>query len=198
MFDTNCIGIGVVIYVSKLGSGKVFEQDVANSISKDRFFVHRLKDTAQSYNNSGLTSFAWSNPCDLFVYNPNNNILFTIEEKTTKYNSFTFDNPCSTEKESKMIKRHQILSLQEFAKYNGVFPMFLFNFREVGDDKVQVTYAQHINDFMKMIKNINGKKSFNLVDLIKNNAIRIEGQKKRTRYFWCIEDFFNSKTIENF
>ena len=188
----------MVIYVSKINSGKIFEQDVDSSINKDVFFVHRLKDSAQSYNNSGATSFTWNNPCDIFVYNPNNNILFAIEEKTTKYNSFTFDNPYTNEKESKMIKRHQILSLQDFSKYKGLFPMFLFNFRDVGDDKIQITYAQHINNFIKMINNINGKKSFNLIDLIDNNAIRIKGRKKITRYEWYIEDFFNLQTRDNF
>ena len=76
--------------------------------------------------------------------------------------------------------------------------MFLFNFRDVGDDKIQITYAQHINNFIKMINNINGKKSFNLIDLIDNNAIRIKGRKKITRYEWYIEDFFNIQTIDNF
>ena len=48
-----------------------------------------------------------------------------------------------------------------------------------------------------MINNINGKKSFNLIDLIDNNAIRIKGRKKITRYEWYIEDFFNLQTIDN-
>ncbi len=172
--------------------GKIFEEDVTKSIDNEKFFVHRLKDSAQAYNNSRATSFTWDNPCDLFVFNPISKTLFTIEEKTTKYGSFTFDDPYGDGKESKMVKRHQILSLKDFAKYRGVYPMFLFNFREVGEDKVQLTYAQHINDFMNMLDNINGKKSFNLMDVVKNGGIKINGFKKRTRYTWDMEKFFNS------
>lgn len=172
--------------------GKVFEQDLASSIDKEKFLVHRLKDSAQSFNKNA--AFAWNNPCDFFVYSTVNNMLFPIEAKSTKYKSFTYDNPYGTEKESKMVKRHQILSLKDFAKYNGVFPMFLFNFRELGENKEQYTYAQHIYDFMRMIEEIN-KKSFNMMDVVLYGGKRISGVKKRTRYKWQLEEFFNSQSI---
>lgn len=171
--------------------GKIFEQDIVSSIDNEKFLVHRLKDSAQSFNKGA--KFAWDNPCDFFVYSTMNNMLFPIEAKSTKYKSFTYDDLYST-KESKMVKRHQILSLKDFAKYDGVFPMFLFNFREIGDSKEQYTYAQHINDFMRMIKGID-KKSFNIIDIVKHGGIRIHGAKKRTRYKWQLEEFFNSQSV---
>lgn len=172
--------------------GKVFEQDFVSSIDKDKFLIHRLKDSAQSFNKGA--KFAWDNPCDFFIYSPANNMLFPIEAKSTKYKSFTYDDPHNTEKESKMVKRHQILSLKDFAKYDGVFPMFLFNFREIGEDKEQYTYAQHIDDFMRMIEGID-KKSFNIIDVVMHGGVRIQGVKKRTRYKWQLEEFFNSQSI---
>lgn len=173
--------------------GKIFEEDLVSSIDKERFLVHRLKDSAQSFNKSAL--FAWDNPCDFFVYSPTNNILFPIEAKSTKSKSFTFDDPNGTEKESKMVKRHQILSLRDFARYRGVFPMFLFNFRELGENKEQCTYAQHIDDFMRMIDEID-KKSFNVIDIIMHGGIKIDGTKKRTRYRWELERFFDSQSMK--
>ena len=173
--------------------GKIFEEDLVSSIDKKRFLVHRLKDSAQSFNKSAL--FAWDNPCDFFVYSPTNNILFPIEAKSTKSKSFTFDDPNGTEKESKMVKRHQILSLRDFARYRGVFPMFLFNFRELGENNEQRTYAQHINDFMRMIDEID-KKSFNMIDIIMHGGIKIDGTKKRTRYRWELERFFDSQSMK--
>lgn len=174
-------------------SGKVFEEDVSKSIDRDKFFVHRLKDSAQAYKRSKGVSFCWDNPCDLFVFNPLTKTLFAIEEKTTKYKSFTFDDPDGDDKESKMVKRHQILSLTDFSRYRGVYPMFLFNFRDIGDDKIQMTYAQHIDDFRKMLDNIGNKKSFNILDVVKNGGIKIDGIKKRTRYTWDMDRFFNSR-----
>lgn len=172
--------------------GKIFEQDIVSSIDKEKFLVHRLKDSAQSFNRNA--AFAWNNPCDFFVYSTANNMLFPIEAKSTKYKSFTYDDPYGMEKESKMVKRHQILSLKDFSKYNGVFPMFLFNFREIGDNKEQYTYAQHIDDFMRMIDEID-KNSFNIIDVIKCGGVRVHGVKKRTRYKWQIEEFFNSQSV---
>lgn len=169
--------------------GKKFEEDFKNSISEEDFLVHRLKDSAQAYNNSSKTSFTWNNPCDFLVYSPTSKNLFALELKTTKYKSFTYDNPYSEEKESKMVKRHQIKSLKKWSKYDGVYPAFVFNFRSEKGDR---TYVQHINDFMKMLCNINGKKSFNELDIIANNGIRIVGEKKRTRYRWDFESFFDS------
>lgn len=169
--------------------GKIFEEDFKSSISDEDFLVHRLKDSAQAYNNSSKTSFTWNNPCDFLVYSPASKNLFALELKTTKYKSFTYDDPYSEEKESKMVKRHQIKSLKKWSKYDGVYPAFVFNFRSEKGDR---TYVQHINDFMKMLVSINGKKSFNEFDIINNNGIKIDGEKKRTRYRWDFESFFDS------
>ncbi len=63
----NLRGYGGIIMPNTKNPGKRFEQDFYNSIDRGRCFIHRLKDTAQSYNNSGGTKFTWNNPCDFFL-----------------------------------------------------------------------------------------------------------------------------------
>ena len=51
--------------------------------------------------------------------------------------------------------------------------------------------AIEINDFLRMMKKID-KKSFNIIDLVQNGAVRIDGKLKRTHYAWDIESFLNN------
>lgn len=95
-----------------------------------------------------------------------------------------------------MVKRHQILEMEKMSKYKGIEPYFIFNFREVGKDKIQVTYIQSIGDFIHMIQNIAPKKSFNLMDLSLNGAVCIAGEKKHTRYRWKIGEYFGNLEID--
>ena len=157
--------------------GKKFEEDFSNSVESD-WFCHRLKDTAQSYNNSKDTKFSWENPYDYMLFN--GNTLFCLELKSTcqKYMGFQVD---KEDKSSKMIKWHQIESLTKASKHENVIAGFLLNFRLDNDE--QITYFFNIKDFNKMIENIN-KKSFSIIDIVLNGAIKIQGTKKRTRYSW--------------
>ena len=65
-----------------INEGKIFEEDFASSINKETIFLHRLKDTAQSYNQSKDTKYTWNNPCDYFLFN--GEIFFCFELKSTK------------------------------------------------------------------------------------------------------------------
>lgn len=110
--------------------------------------------------------------------------------KTTKNNSFSFEDINIEEKQpSKMIHKHQILALLDYAKYNNVKVGFLFNFRSE-ESVTEVTYYQNICDFVRMISEIN-KKSFNEKDLLKYNPIEITGKKKRVNYVWDIDKFLS-------
>ena len=53
--------------MAKLNSGKQFEKDFSQSIPS-YCYVHRLRDSAQSYNQSKQTSFTWDNECDFFIW----------------------------------------------------------------------------------------------------------------------------------
>lgn len=165
--------------------GKIFESDFSNSVPKD-WFCHRLKDTAQSYNNSDNTKFSWDNPFDYFLFN--GSILYCLELKSTsqKYMGFQED---KNDKSSKMIKWHQIESLTKASEHKNIIAGFLCNFRLDNDE--QLLYFFDIKDFNKMKDSI-GKKSFNIMDAVLYGAKRIDGYKKRTRWHWNLNESFES------
>ena len=168
-------------------SGKVFEDDFRKSVP-DYCFLHRLKDTAQSYNNSSNTRFAWDNPCDFFIFDSKTHIFYAFELKSTKYKSISMQID-ENDKTSKMIKYHQIKSLTDMSKYNGIVAGFIFNFRDEGNN-MERTYFQNIIQFNNMCEQIN-KQSFNEMDLLLNGAIRINGVKKRVHYTWDLNEFLS-------
>lgn len=166
--------------------GKKFEEQFKKSIP-DYCFSHRLRDSAMSYNNSGVTKFTWNNECDFFVFDCKGKRLYAIELKSTKYNYMSFENQKDM-KSSRLIKFHQIKSLYNMSRYEGVIPCFIFNFRDEKND-TEKTYFQRIDDFVTMVRKI-GKLSFTKQDLIDFNAIEIEGRKLRVNYIWDIDKFF--------
>lgn len=174
--------------------GKIFEDAAKNSMP-ERCMVVRLPDPPQSFTKRSDTSFSRKNPYDYIVVDSKTHIVYCLEMKTTKNTSMSFDDPYGKEPESKMVKRHQILSLKKAAEFDGIYPAFVFNFREIGEDNEQRTYVMHIDKFIEMLDNINGKKSFNMADIILNGGLKIDGFKKRTRYSWDFESFFDSQSI---
>lgn len=163
--------------------GKIFEGDFASSIPSD-VFIHRLKDSAMSYNNSNATKFSWDNECDFYIFD--GDFFYAIECKSTQSTSMSVELVKDDAKSQKMIKKHQIDSLRKISEYKNCISGFMLNFRK--EDKIQVLYFIEINDFLNMMNKI-GKKSFNIIDLVQNGGVRIDGKLKRTHYTWCIEDF---------
>ena len=170
--------------------GKAFEQQFKISVP-DYCLLHRLRDSAQSFNQSNLTRFAWDNPCDFLLFDSIARILYCLELKTTKNKYMTFEDIDSDEQQNKMIHKHQILSLLEFAKFENVMAGFIFNFRDEVHN-MERTYFQDAVSFNKMCKSIN-KSSFNEMDLLLNGAIKINGTKKRVKYTWDIDEFLKLK-----
>jgi recombination protein U len=171
--------------------GKVFEEDFSSSIPS-YCYVHRLRDSAQSYNKSKDTSFTWDNECDFFIWDSCTHIFYAIECKTTKYKSMSVQLD-KDDKSQKMIKLHQIESLTKISEYDGAIAGFFLNFRDEKNN-TQRTYFLNIIDFNKIIKDTE-KKSINEIDIILNNGIKISGEKKRVRFRWDIDEFLklNSK-----
>lgn len=165
-----------------MNSGKQFEKDFASSVPSC-CYIHRLKDAAQSYNNSENTKFSWENPFDYFLFD--GDILYCLELKSTsqKYMGFQTD---KNDKSSKMIKWHQIESLTKASEYKNVVAGFLLNFRL--DNGEQLTYFFNIKDFNRMKRDID-KKSFNIMDVVLYDAIKILGTKKRVHWNWNIDSF---------
>ena len=168
-------------------TGKIFESAIKESIPNHCLLI-RLPDPPQSFARSNTTRFSHKNPCDYICYNSEDNKLWCLELKTTSYKSMSFENIHNDDDDSKMIHRHQTRGLLEFSKYDGVVAGFLFNFRhfEGEPNYNEMTYFMEINDFQKMCDNI-GKKSFNEMDIILNGAVKVDGNKKRTRYSWNID-----------
>ena len=167
-------------------AGKQFEKDFSSSIPSYCYF-HRLRDTAQSYNKSKDTSFTWDNECDFFVFDGNSHLFYAIECKSTKYKSMSVQLD-ENDKSSKMVKFHQIKSLTKISKYNGTIAGFFFNFRDEKNN-MERTYFQSVVDFNRMMEEIN-KVSFNEMDLILYNSVKIQGQRKRIHYKWDLDKFF--------
>ena len=170
-------------------SGKQFEKDFSSSIPS-YCYIHRLRDSAQSYNNSENTKFAWDNECDFFIWDSNAHIFYAIECKSTKYKSMSVQLN-KEDKSSKMIKLHQIESLTKISEYNGAISGFCLNFRDEKNSTERL-YFMNIIDFNRMIRNI-GKASFNEIDIVLNNGVKIFGNKKRVHFNWDIDTFLKSQ-----
>lgn len=168
--------------------GKQFEKDLSSSIPS-YCYVHRLKDSAQSYNNSKNTKFAWDNECDFFIWDSNKHIFYAVECKSTKYKSMSVQLE-KEDKSNKMIKYHQIESLTKISKFDGAKAGFFLNFRDEKNE-TERTYFINIIDFNKMMKEIN-KVSCNEIDVLLHNGVKISGEKKRVHFKWNLEEFFET------
>lgn len=166
-------------------AGKVFEKEFRDSCPT-RLLLIRIPDPPQSFTQSNALRFAPKNPCDYIGYDTVTKKMFCFELKTTKSKSISVE---VDDGKSAMVKRHQIDSLVDFGEYDGVIAGFVLNFR---DEKnlVKRTYFIGIKDFENMMNNID-KKSFNEIDLLKYNAIKIDGKKKIKNYSWDIETFLD-------
>lgn len=177
-------------------SGKIFEDSVKKSIP-DYVALIRLNDSPQAFEQSELTRFTPNTPFDYIAFDTKLKILHCLELKSTKGKSISFEDIYSDiqdKKNKKMIHKHQILGLKKYSVYPNVKSGFLFNFRHFEDDKdkyFEITYYQSIEDFLDMVQKIN-KKSFDEINLIQNNGRRINGFKKRTRWYFDLNSFFES------
>lgn len=172
-----------MIFISK-NIGKIFEDNIKKSCP-EWLMVYRPPDSAQSFNigneNSKLR-FSRRSPADFFFFDGERGKFYVIECKT-------FEGSCSferCEKDKGIIHWYQIKSLQEFSQYKNVTAGFFLDFR-----KSDNTYFLDINDFLKLIDNID-KKSFNESDMLQFcSPILIEKRKLKVNYCYDIEDFLN-------
>ena len=159
--------------------GKLFEQDFQKS-TPSTCWIYRLRDNASSFANGNATRFTSSNICDYLLFDDISKTLFLIECKSTQGTSV----PLS------IVRDNQIKGLLDTSKHN-LIAGFLINFR----NKDNNTYFISINNYIKMINNIN-KKSFNIRDLTVNGAIEINSTKKRTRYTYDIKKMIDETKLE--
>ncbi len=177
----------VLIEVNKINSGKKFENTIKSSIP-DYVLYHRLNDSTGTFSGGSNLRFSSKQPCDAFLFDGRRKILYCLELKTSKSGSFSYESiECKEKQPSKMIHKHQILSLERLGMYERIMSGFLFNFR-LENETLEHTYFQSIKNFLIMYKSLN-KKSFNEKDLLNYNPINIEGKKKIKNWSWNIEKF---------
>ena len=167
--------------------GKVFEDSIKQSVPNHILLV-RLNDSPQAFKKSNLTRFTPKNPFDYVCYDTKSRNLFCLELKSTSNKYMTFEDIHIDEEQNAMIHTHQIKGLLKCSTYPYVVAGFLLNFRL---QENEITYFIEVNKFQKMCDSIN-KKSFNLMDLVLYGAIKIDGFKKRTRWYWNLDKFFES------
>lgn len=164
-----------MIFIS-INSGKRFEQNWKSSIEElDNVWIYRLKDNAASFGDSKKTRFASHNMCDFIMLHDDTRTFYCLELKSTQETRI----PLS------MIRENQIKELTEAGKHN-IVAGFVVNYRNENND----TFFIEICDFNRMISEIN-KKSFNIKDLKKYNAIPIESECKKVNYKYNIKNFIN-------
>ncbi len=161
--------------------GKVFEESLETSCKDQGIFFHRIKDTYIPPDLRRRVRVTKNKYDSLLFYKQ---FLFPVELKSTKEKKFSFD--------ESIIKQHQIDSLKEAVKYEGVIAGFLFNFRQPENR----AFFVHINDFLKY-KNIaeNGldhtyKSKVNRasipIGICEEIGTEITNVKKRTKYRYYI------------
>lgn len=153
-------------------AGKMFESDIKASIP-DRCWMYRLRDNASSFAGGANTRFTSSNICDYILFDDITKTLFLIECKSTKGTSIPLT----------MIRDNQKKGLVEASRHCLVAGLLL-NFRNENND----TFFIIIDNYLDMIERI-GKKSFNIKDLMDYGAIRVDCEKKRSRWRYNIEEF---------
>lgn len=155
--------------------GKLFEQDIKKSVP-NTCWMYRLRDNASSFSGGTNTRFTSSNICDYILFDDITRKLFLIECKSTKNTSMA----------TSLVRDTQLCGLTEASKHK-LIAGFLINFRNESNDTFFIT----INKFNSMMQSIN-KKSFDIVDLSQNGAIKIRNEKKRTRYKYQIQDLIDN------
>ncbi len=172
--------------------GKKFEDNWKASVPEYVYYL-RLHDSANSFNqNTSTLRFSMKSPYDCQLFNGKTRILYCLELKSASGKSMSFERKKGDNK-SANIKYHQIESLTKASKYEGMVVGFIFNFR-FEDKDTEVTYFQSIMNFNKMIENLN-KKSFNIIDLLKYDPIKIEQTKKKVNYTYNVEKFLKDTDL---
>ena len=159
--------------------GKNFEEHFKQSAKKEDLFIYRLRDNAMSYTQTD-TLYSHDNMCDFFIYrNPN---LFAFELKHTTYPSIGIQT--NENDREKMIKYHQIKQLQKASLYDGIKAGFILSF-ENEDTKTESTFFIEINNFIDFLVET-GKKSINMIDILRYKGVKLEQKKLRTNYHYEI------------
>lgn len=112
-------------------NGKRFEKNIKDSCEKQNILFERFIDSNKFNGDSGITRFTPENPCDGFLFDKG--IITYVELKTAQTGSISFNQPPYFQEKGKAkpsIKAHQVKSLVERSKYEGVKAGLLVEFSD--------------------------------------------------------------------
>ena len=175
-------------------AGKKFEAIIRDDMPEYAMLT-RLPDPPQSFTKREDTRFSKKNPYDYICFDTIGRVLYCLELKSTEQKYLTYHTCEQDEKDGKSanIKWHQIIGLTNASTYDNVIAGFFFNFRL--DSGEQLLYFLNIKDFNRFRENTN-KKSINIMDVVLNGGIKINGKKKRINYSWNLDEFFTKQSQE--
>lgn len=168
-------------------TGKNFESVIKSSVPSYAK-VTRIPDPPQSFTQRSDTSFSRKNPYDYEIFDSLHRIEYCLELKSTsqKYLSYHACEQDEKDKKSANIQWHQIDGLTKAAEFDNVVAGFLCNFRLNNGE--QLLYFLDIKNFNKFRKDTN-KRSINIMDVVLNGGIKINGKKLKVNYRWDLNEF---------
>lgn len=174
-----------------VNEGKKFESIIKNS-SPSYLKITRIPDPPQSFTKRNDTKFSNKNPYDYEAFDSLHRINYSLELKSVaqKYLSYHISEEEEKNKKSANIQWHQIEGLTKASKYDNCVAGFLLNFRL--DNNEQLLYFLNIKDFNEF-RNKNNKKSLNIMDIVLNGGIKIDGEKLIKNYRWDLDSFLKSQ-----
>lgn len=199
----NCNGFGQGRKLSKMAKseGKQFEEQLIDSCESLGIFHDRIKDVFIPNNIRELLAKhklfmpTSKNKYDFYLFD--NGHLFALELKSINAKSISIKDP-------KIIKPHQVESLEKASKHEKVIAGFIINFRATDDNE---TYFVPIQDYLKYRDiAMNGKEhtykskvnaSSLPVGICKEIGIEIKNFKKKVNYHYHVKDF-TSEAIKQY
>ena len=167
----------------KPNMGKRFERNFKESALQDGLFILRLNDTDTSFNRRDGVRFTPTNPADFIAFL--NGELYLLELKSTEYKSLSIQRD-PEDKNSKMIKAHQIADLVKYSLFDGVNCGFVLNFRSK-DSMEEETFYLSIENFSRFMSE-NPKESINRSDVVLYDGVKLDQKLKRTQYHYQVKE----------
>ena len=167
----------------KPNMGKRFERNFKESALQDGLFILRLNDTDTSFNHRDGMRFTPTNPADFIAFLDGE--LYLLELKSTEYKSLSIQRD-PEDKNSKMIKAHQIADLVKYSLFDGVNCGFVLNFRSK-DSMEEETFYLSIENFSRFMAE-NPKESINRSDVVLYDGVKLDQKLKRTQYHYQVKE----------
>lgn len=152
--------------------GKKFEDDFKKSVPQE-YWIYRFRDGTGNFGGTKNENvrFQASNICDFEVVT--DKYVFLLELKSYKGASISFEG----------IRDNQIKQMSEI-DHEKIKAYFILNFRE--KEKTFAVEAKKLKEYIE-----NADRGSIPIQWCIDNGIKIDGEKKRTRFRYNLKEFFN-------